>query len=98
MMEGYKLKITCVQHSHNTLCFSYPQSQKAQDAWVMHSTEVHSHTVMNEAAKTRSWIMGSNLVDKKPRVLAYFGGANTYADKLTESVRAAFPELDFGSI
>jgi len=53
---------------------------------------------MNEAAKTRSWLMGSNLVDKKPRVLAYFGGANTYADKLTESVRAAFPELDFGSI
>jgi len=30
MMEGNKLKITCLQQTHNTLRFSFHQSQVAQ--------------------------------------------------------------------
>jgi cyclohexanone monooxygenase len=53
---------------------------------------------MNEAANTNSWIMGTNILDKKPRVLAYFGGANVYFEKLNESREAGFPELQFSRI
>ena len=74
---------------------TFAPKQLAQDEWVQHSAEIHSYTVMNEAAKTSSWIMGSNLAGKKPRVLAYVGGANVFFQKLSESSEAGFPELDF---
>ena len=69
----------------------------AEAGWVSHSTEVHSYTVMNEAAKTNSWLMGTNVVGKKPRVLAYVGGANVYFEKLKASTEAGFPELKFSA-
>jgi len=76
-------------------CSQFKPKQSAQDEWVQHSTEVHSYTVMNEAAKTSSWIMGSNIVGKRPRVLVYVGGANAFFQKLEESADAGFPELEF---
>lgn len=76
---------------HDVFC----PKQSAEKEWVQHSTEVHSYTVMNEASKTSSWIMGSNVAGKKPRVLAYVGGANAFFAKLSESSENGFPELDF---
>ena len=69
----------------------------AEAEWVSHSTEIHSYTVMNEAAKTNSWLMGTNVLGKKPRVLAYVGGANVYFEKLKASTEAGFPELKFSA-
>jgi len=76
----------------------FKPSQTAEDAWVQHSTEVHSYTVMNEAAKTSSWLMGSNIAGKKPRVLAYVGGANVFFDSLENSSQAGFPEVEFAKL
>ena len=87
--------VECMSAMESAGHASFNPSQSAQDAWVAHSTEVHGYTVMNEAAKTSSWLMGTNVVNKKPRVLAYVGGANVFFDSLHQSAQAGFPELEF---
>lgn len=67
----------------------------AEEAWTAHTAEIHAQTLMAEGDKVNSWMMGANLEDKAPRVLIYFGGANNYYDKLDESAREGFPELEF---
>ena len=69
--------------------------QTAEDEWVAHTAEIHEQTLMAQGDKVKSWMMGANLENKKPRVLIYFGGANVYYDKLRESADAGFPEVAF---
>jgi cyclohexanone monooxygenase len=67
----------------------------AEEAWVAHTADIHRQTLMAQGDRVHSWMMGANLAKKKPRVLIYFGGANVYYDKLRESARAGFPEVEF---
>lgn len=67
----------------------------AEEAWTEHTAEIHAQTLMAEGDKVNSWMMGANRQDKPPRVLIYFGGANAYYDRLEESAREGFPELQF---
>ena len=87
----------CISHMETNNYHLLSPSQEAEDAWVAHSTEVHGFTVMNEAAKTSSWLMGTNVTNKPPRVLAYVGGANAYFDRLAQSQQAGYPEVAFAS-
>ena len=67
----------------------------AEAEWTQHVAEIHSQVLMAEGDKVHSWMMGANLETKPPRVLIYFGGANNYYDRLDESVKSGFPELEF---
>lgn len=68
---------------------------EAEEQWSAHTAEIHNQTLMSQGDKVHSWMMGANLENKQPRVLIYFGGANTYYDKLDESIDEGFPELEF---
>jgi cyclohexanone monooxygenase len=72
--------------------------QEAEDEWSAHTAEIHEQTLMAQGDKVHSWMMGANLEDKKPRVLIYYGGANTYYQKLRDSAAEGFPELEFSRL
>jgi cyclohexanone monooxygenase len=81
-----------MEHESLDVCDPKPD---AEAAWTAHTAEIHQMTLMAQGDKVNSWMMGANLKDKKPRVLIYFGGANNYYDKMRESARAGFPEVEF---
>lgn len=72
--------------------------QDAEDEWTRHTAEIHAQTLMASGDKVNSWMMGANRVDKPPRVLIYFGGANVYYDRMDESANQGFPELEFETL
>jgi len=74
---------------------TFEPRQEAEDEWTAQTAEIHAQTLMAKGDEVHSWMMGANLADKAPRVLIYFGGANTYYDRLDESAEAGFPELAF---
>ncbi len=68
---------------------------EAEREWTAHTADIHRQTLMAHGDEVHSWMMGANREDKPPRVLIYFGGANTYYDVLDRSAEAGFPELEF---
>jgi len=69
--------------------------EEAQREWSDHTADIHRQTLMAQGDKVNSWMMGANRDDKGARVLIYFGGANNYYDRLDQSIREGFPELEF---
>lgn len=61
------------------------------DSWVRHVEEVIDGTVLAKAESANSWFLGANIPGKPPGILAYFGGAGEYFDRLDDEVAAGFP-------
>lgn len=72
--------------------------REAEEAWTQQTADIHNQTLMAEGDKVHSWMMGANRKDKPPRVLIYFGGANTYYDVMDKSADEGFPELEFAKV
>ncbi|MGA0840140.1 MAG: flavin-containing monooxygenase, partial [Pseudomonadales bacterium] len=93
--ENSKYIVNCIKRMRDAgdnLCV--PRAD-AEEAWVLHTADIHRQTLMAQGDKVHSWMMGANLKNRNPRVLIYFGGANVYYDKLEASAAAGFPEVTF---
>ncbi|MGW5149382.1 flavin-containing monooxygenase [Rhodococcus koreensis] len=69
----------------------------AVDAWVRHNEEVLEGTVLANAAVANSWFLGANIPGKPRGILAYFGGAGNYFDRIREETTSGFPGFSFGA-
>ena len=49
----------------------------------------------NQCDEVHSWMMGTNISDKKPHILNYFSSANNYCAALNQPVVAGRPDLEF---
>ncbi|MEU2257797.1 NAD(P)/FAD-dependent oxidoreductase [Nocardia xishanensis] len=65
------------------------------DSWVQHAGEILEGTVLANAATANSWFLGANIPGKPRGILAYFGGAGTYFDRLDSEAEADFPGFTF---
>jgi cyclohexanone monooxygenase len=63
----------------------------AVDSWVDRVHEVLEGTVLAEAESANSWFLGANIPGKPRGILAYFGGAGAYFNRLDEEIAAGFP-------
>jgi cyclohexanone monooxygenase len=75
----------CIAHLRAKGVATIEATERAQEEWVAHSTEVAYSTLYPKAA---SWYMGAN-IPGKPRVfLPYIGGVGAYREKC-DAVAAA---------
>ncbi|MGV0806581.1 flavin-containing monooxygenase [Mycolicibacterium setense] len=65
----------------------------AVDSWIQHTEEVLEGTVLTNAATANSWFLGANIPGKQRGILAYFGGAGVYFDRLRDEAAADFPRF-----
>lgn len=93
--QNIKYIIECIQKMEREGHDTCEPKQEAEDAWVDHTADIHSQTIMAHGDKVGSWMMGANMENKEPRVLIYYAGANVYYDLMQESADAGFPEVNF---
>ena len=55
---------------------------EAEEAWVEHTNEVGSHTLLSGAKS--AWFMGTNIPGKKRTILLYASSVPAYRQKCTE--------------
>ena len=63
---------------------------EAVDGWVDLVGQVIEGTVLTRAAEANSWFVGANIPGRKPTVLAWFGGAGPYFDRLEQEIASGF--------
>jgi len=86
-----------IQHMQENGYTALDPEPEAVDGWVQHVGEILEGTVLANAESANSWFLGANIPGKPRGILAYFGGAGTYFDRLEEEAGSGFPRFRFTS-
>ncbi|MEV0341408.1 NAD(P)/FAD-dependent oxidoreductase [Nocardia sp. NPDC050713] len=96
MVEGQVEWVTsAISHMRRRGAVALEPIPDAVDSWVRHAEEILEGTVLANAATANSWFLGANIPGKPRGILAYFGGAGTYFDRLESEVESDFPGFAF---
>ncbi|MDO5371974.1 MAG: NAD(P)/FAD-dependent oxidoreductase [Corynebacterium glutamicum] len=77
-----------VAYAENNDIVAIEPLQESVDKWTAECAEIANATVF---AKADSWIFGANIPGKKPSVLFYLGGLNTYRKVLADIAAQGYP-------
>lgn len=90
--------MAALKHSEENDLVSLEARPEAVDGWVDLVGQVIEGTVLTKAAEANSWFVGANIPGRKPRVLAWFGGAGPYFDQLDNEVASGFASFSSRSV
>ena len=80
----------CIGHLREKKLSSIAPTQQAEDAWVEHSNELASHTLLGD---TDSWFMGANIPGKARALLLYANRAPEYRKKCQEAAASGYKDF-----
>ena len=83
-----------IRHLHQSGNSIIEARQETCRNWTATVKTVLEATVLADGANLNSWFVGSNIPDKTPAPLFYFGGANNYFDEIDKEIEANFPGLE----
>jgi cation diffusion facilitator CzcD-associated flavoprotein CzcO len=84
-----------IDHMRRNGLVSMNPNADAVDEWVQHTSDVIEGTILANAAAANSWFLGANIPGKPRGILAYFGGAGNYFDRVDAEVTGGFPGFTF---
>jgi cyclohexanone monooxygenase len=89
--EQVEFVTDAIKHMQQRGSVAMEPMPEAVESWVDHVEEVLQGTVLANAESANSWFLGANIPGKTRGILAYFGGAGAYFDRLDGEVAEGFP-------
>ena len=83
--------VDAVTHMREGGCRVMEPTPAAVESWVQHNEDVVSSSILHKGEEVHSYFLGANIPGKAHAVLAYFGGAGTYFQRLAQEVESGFP-------